>query len=164
MFILKSLGLLCLLFLVACASQGSKPLSKESQTKVENAQFRTRPELARELAFVIQESDLKSDEKAELIAKFEKFVEKMAVNLIEQNKIVSALINNLSSADHNGMKAKADLLRRFEGIERDSTNRRVAMVDEIVSKLQGKVSANKIEKINVLLNVRRFLILEEAHK
>jgi hypothetical protein len=160
----KSLGLLSLIFFVACASSGSKPLEKETQIKVEKAQFRTKPELVKELVVVIESSDLKSDEKAELMGKFEKFVQKMAVNLIEQNKIVSALINNLSSSDHKGMKIKADLLRKYEGIERDSTNSRVAMVKEIGSKLQGNISADKIEKINALLNLRRFLILEEAKK
>ena len=160
----KSLGLLPLIFLVACASSSSKPVPKETQVKIDQAQFRTKPELVRELVVVIESSDLKSDEKADLIGKFEKFVHKMAVNLIEQNKMVSAFINNLSSTDHKGMKTKAELIKGYQTLDRDSHDRRVAMINEIGNKLQGKISAENIEKINILLNVRRFLIIEDAMK
>lgn len=160
----KLVALLSLFFLVACASQDSKPLPEESQKKVEEAQFRTKPELAGELALVIENSDLKSSDKDELLRAFEKFVEQMATNLIEQNKIVSAIINNLSSVDSAGMKAKADLIRRYEAIEKDSTNKRMAILNKIAGSLQGKISAEKIEKINALLNVRRFLIIESIKK
>lgn len=156
----KSIALISLIFLVACSSQSNKPLSRESQEKVDRAEVKSKLELVIELGAVIQESDLNSRDKALLMEKFESFVKDMAMRLAEQNKVVSALINNLSSTSAEGMKIKNDLERRFEQIEKENSKKRMNMMTEITNTLQGKVSADKIEKINQVLSQKGFLIIQ----
>ena len=149
-----------LAFLIACSSQTSKPVSQEAQAHIDKAEVKTRLELIVELGAVIQESDLNLRDKDFLMKKFEDFVRDMVMRMAEQNKVTSALINNLSSANAEGMKIQKDLIRRLKEIDQENSEKRIRMVTEISNSLQGKISAEKIAKINALLAQKGFVIIQ----
>jgi len=96
--------------------------------------------------------------------KFEKAAQEMLMSLAEQNKVVSALINNLSLKNNEGMQTKRDLQRRFEELEKENSKRRLAILKEITNTVQGRVDKEKIDKINRALSQRGFIIIEATNK
>jgi hypothetical protein len=78
----------------------------------------------------------------------------------EQNKVVSAFINNLSSTNKASMSNMRAYLKRFEEVERENSKRRDAILKEIGEGIQGRIDQEKIEKINQLLNQRGFIIIQ----
>ncbi len=153
-----------LLTLVACSSQRNAPIKDETQAKVDKAEIRTRLELVVELGAVIEESNLSSADKAYLMEKFEKSAKEMVVGLAEQNKVVSAMINNLSLKNNEGMQTKRDLQKRFEDLEKENSQRRSDILKEIINSLQGRVDQAKIDKINQVFSERGFIIIETSTK
>jgi len=155
-----------LLFLtfVACSSQKTAPVKDETQAKVDKAEIRTRLELVVELGAVIEESNLSSADKAYLMEKFEKSAKDMVIGLAEQNKVVSAMINNLSLKNNEGMQTKRDLQKRFEDLEKENSKRRSAILNEIINTLQGRVDQEKIDKINQAFSDLGFIIIETTTK
>ena len=157
-------AVLFLVTLVACSSEKTKPLPDETQAKVDKAEIRTRLELVVELGTIIEESKLSPTEKDYLMKKFEKAAQEMLMSLAEQNKVVSALINNLSLKNNEGMQTKRDLQKRFEELDKENSKRRLAILKEITNTLQGRVDKEKIDKINRALSQRGFIIIEATNK
>lgn len=164
MAIRSFISVLLLMSFVACSSQKTKPLKDETQAKVDKAEIRSRLELVVELGAVIEESNLSSADKAYLMEKFEKSAKDMVMGLAEQNKVVSAMINNLSLKNNEGMQTKGDLQKRFEDLEKENSKRRTAILKEIINSLQGRVDQKKIDKINQVFSQRGFIIIETTNK
>jgi hypothetical protein len=159
MKICKSLTLISLFLIFAC-SHSTQSNKEEIQANVEKAELKSKLELVIELAAVIEGSKLSDKEKDTLIRKYEDFIKKIVSGQAEQNKIVSAFINNLSTKDPASMSNMRAYLKRFEEVDRENSKLRNAMLKEIGEKIQGRIDQEKIEKINQLLNQRGYLIIQ----
>ncbi len=164
MKICKSISLITLFLLIACSSEKTQSDKEEIQANVEKAELKSRVELVIELGAVIEESKLTDKEKDTLIRKFEDFIKNIVMGQAEQNKVVSAFINNLSTTDKASMSNMRAYLKRFEEIDRENSKKRNAMLKEIGEAIQGRIDQEKIEKINQLLNQRGFIIIQSMEE
>jgi hypothetical protein len=156
----KSLSLIALFLLIACASEKTQSSKEEIQANVEKEELKSRLELVVELAAVIEASKLTDKEKDTLIRKYEDSIKNIVMGQAEQNKVVSAFINNLSATNKASMSNMRAYLKRFEEVDRENSKRRNAILKEIGEGLQGRIDQEEIEKINQLLNQRGFIIIQ----
>lgn len=160
MKICNSISLMALFLLIACSGEKTQSSKEEIQANVEKEELKSRLELVVELAAVIEASKLTDKEKDALIRKYEDSIKNIVLGQAEQNKVVSAFINNLSSTNKASMSNMRAYLKRFEEVERENSKRRDAILKEIGEGIQGRIDQEKIEKINQLLNQRGFIIIQ----
>jgi hypothetical protein len=151
---------MALFLLIACSGEKTQSSKEEIQANVEKEELKSRLELVVELAAVIEASKLTDKEKDALIRKYEDSIKNIVLGQAEQNKVVSAFINNLSSTNKASMSNMRAYLKRFEEVERENSKRRDAILKEIGEGIQGRIDQEKIEKINQLLNQRGFIIIQ----